>query len=127
MTLMVAACENRHSCHMPGLEELGWLQFERLCELVLEADAGVDPTRWEGSADVSRQLASIAAPTLIIWGDQETIVSRADQETLANGIPGARLVIYNGHGHAPHWEDPARIAADLAQFVEPAAVRAHAH
>ena len=36
---------------MPGLEELGWLQFERLCELVLEADAGVDPTRWEGSAD----------------------------------------------------------------------------
>ncbi len=43
---------------MPGLEELGWLQFERLCELVLEADAGVDPTRWEGSADVSRQLVS---------------------------------------------------------------------
>jgi hypothetical protein len=41
---------------MPGLEELGWLQFERLCELVLEAEAGVDPTRWEGSADVSRQL-----------------------------------------------------------------------
>jgi hypothetical protein len=43
---------------MPGLEELGWLQFERLCELVLEADAGVDPTRWEGSADYSRQLIS---------------------------------------------------------------------
>jgi hypothetical protein len=41
---------------MPGLEELGWLQFERLCELVLEADAGVDPTRWEGSADDARQL-----------------------------------------------------------------------
>ena len=41
---------------MPGLEELGWLQFERLCELVLEADAGVDPTRWEGSADQSREV-----------------------------------------------------------------------
>ena len=41
---------------MPGLDALGWLQFERLCELVLEADAGVDPTRWEGSADPSRQL-----------------------------------------------------------------------
>ena len=41
---------------MPGLEELGWLQFERLCELVLEADAGVDPTRWEGSADRSREV-----------------------------------------------------------------------
>ena len=43
---------------MPGLEELGWLQFERLCELVLEADAGVDPTRWEGSADHERRLVS---------------------------------------------------------------------
>jgi conflict system STAND superfamily ATPase len=41
---------------MPGLEELGWLQFERLCELVLEADAGVDPTRWEGSADTTRHV-----------------------------------------------------------------------
>jgi hypothetical protein len=41
---------------MPGLQELGWLQFERLCELVLEADAGVDPTRWEGSADNRREV-----------------------------------------------------------------------
>jgi hypothetical protein len=41
---------------MPGLEELGWLQFERLCELVLEADAGVDPTLWEGSADRCREV-----------------------------------------------------------------------
>ena len=33
----------RHTSCMPALDELGWLQFERLCELVLEADAGVDP------------------------------------------------------------------------------------
>jgi len=44
---------------MPALDELGWLQFERLCELVLEADAGIDPTRWEGSADSVRQFASM--------------------------------------------------------------------
>jgi hypothetical protein len=40
---------------MPALDELGWLQFERLCELVLEADAGVDPAVWEGSADGQRR------------------------------------------------------------------------
>jgi len=40
---------------MPVLDELGWLQFERLCELVLEADAGVDPAVWEGSADAQRR------------------------------------------------------------------------
>ncbi|HWK28210.1 MAG TPA: hypothetical protein VNS09_16715 [Solirubrobacter sp.] len=41
---------------MPGLDELGWLQFERLCELVLEAEAGVAPGRWEGSADRCRTV-----------------------------------------------------------------------
>ncbi len=46
---------------MPALEELGWLQFERLCELVLEADAGIDPTRWEGSADTVRSC---------VWEDE---------------------------------------------------------
>src|SRR5262245_376454 len=43
---------------MPVLDELGWLQFERLCELVLEAETGVDPATWEGSADSVRQLVS---------------------------------------------------------------------
>ncbi|HET6548232.1 MAG TPA: hypothetical protein VFG79_07250, partial [Solirubrobacter sp.] len=41
---------------MDALDALGWLQFERLCELVLEADAGVEPARWEGSADDERRV-----------------------------------------------------------------------
>src|SRR5579871_4068930 len=36
------------------LEELGWLQFERLCALVLEAESGVDVPRWSGHADAAR-------------------------------------------------------------------------
>ena len=31
--------------------------------------------------------------------------------------PAARVVDYAGHGHAMHWEDPARVAADVASFV----------
>jgi len=41
---------------MPVLDELGWLQFQRLCELVLEAEAGVDPALWEGAADGQRRV-----------------------------------------------------------------------
>ncbi|MDX6410393.1 MAG: hypothetical protein QOE13_3464, partial [Gaiellaceae bacterium] len=71
---------------MPALEELGWLQFERLCELVLEADAGIDPTRWEGSADHVREFVcedelklrgeTLAPPVLIrcVWRHGETVV-----------------------------------------------------
>ena len=45
-----------HFMHARVSMSSGWLQFERLCELVLEADAGVDPTRWEGSADQLREV-----------------------------------------------------------------------
>jgi hypothetical protein len=61
---------------MAALEELGWLQFERLCELVLQADAGVDPLRWEGRAYTGREfvgeepLLGLAAPVRVrcVWG-----------------------------------------------------------
>jgi hypothetical protein len=35
-------------------DELGWLQFERVCSLLLLADAGVDDGRWTGHADTER-------------------------------------------------------------------------
>jgi hypothetical protein len=71
---------------MPALEELGWLQFERLCELVLEADAGIDPTRWEGSADRVRQIVlkdelrfngrTLVPPVLVrcVWRREDEVV-----------------------------------------------------
>jgi pimeloyl-ACP methyl ester carboxylesterase len=68
--------------------------------------------------DSASELGRIGAPTLIIWGDQDTIVSRDDQEALAAAIDGSRLVVYPGAGHALYWEEPERIAADLAAFVE---------
>jgi hypothetical protein len=39
-----------------NLDALGWLQFQRLCDHVLEACAGVDRTLWAGSADEVRSV-----------------------------------------------------------------------
>ena len=64
------------------------------------------------------RLGRIAAPTLLIWGDQDAFVPESDQETLLATIAGSRLEIYRGTGHAVHWEEPARFAADLVAFVE---------
>jgi pimeloyl-ACP methyl ester carboxylesterase len=68
--------------------------------------------------DFSRELGSIQAPTLVAWGDRDTILPREEQERLAAGIPNARLLVYPGSGHAFYWEDPARVASDLTAFVE---------
>jgi len=45
------------------------------------------------------------------------MAGRSEQEVLAAGIPGARLVAYEGVGHAVHWEQPERVAGDIAAFA----------
>lgn len=70
------------------------------------------------AADIPAGLPGISAPTLVIWGELDAYPPRADQDHLAAAIPGARLFIYEGTGHAVHWEKPARFAADLTSFVE---------
>jgi non-heme chloroperoxidase len=52
------------------------------------------------------------------WGDQDAYCPRSDQETLRTAIVGLRLLVYPGAGHAFHWEEPARFAADLVVFIE---------
>ena len=64
------------------------------------------------------RLDRIAAPTLLIWGDQDAFVPESDQQTLLATIAGSRLETYSGTGHAVHWEEPARFAADLVSFGE---------
>ena len=65
------------------------------------------------------ELGNIKAPTLIIWGDRETVFpKRADQDLLLKRIPNARLKVYEGTGHCPNWEEPARFVKDLQEFVE---------
>jgi conflict system STAND superfamily ATPase len=39
-----------------ALDELGWLQFQQLCDLVLELEGGADPSGWRGEADRLRRL-----------------------------------------------------------------------
>ncbi len=62
-------------------------------------------------------LECIRAPTLILWGDRDAYAPESDQTQLLQAIPGARLEIYRGIGHSLHWEDPARVAQDIAAFV----------
>lgn len=68
--------------------------------------------------DFSGELGKIEAPTLLVWGDQDGMVPRSDQDAQTAAIAGSRLVVYEGTGHAVHWEEPERFAADLARFIE---------
>ncbi|HKQ74734.1 MAG TPA: alpha/beta hydrolase [Blastocatellia bacterium] len=68
--------------------------------------------------DYSGELSKVEAPTLVIWGDQDSFCPRGDQDALAAAIKDSRLMVYHGAGHAVHWEEPERFASDLAAFAE---------
>lgn len=68
--------------------------------------------------DVAAELGKISVPTLVISGNRDGFAAPDMLEEPARDIPGARLVVYHGAGHALHWEEPARFAADLAAFTE---------
>jgi non-heme chloroperoxidase len=67
--------------------------------------------------DTSAELSRITAPTVIVWGDQDVLCSRAEQEILLAGIPNSRLSVYRGEGHVVNWEKPEAVAAELVDLV----------
>lgn len=73
--------------------------------------------------DISEDLRKISAPTLILWGDLDSVMPAEEQEALADAIEGSRIVVYPGTGHAVHWDDPDRAAADIAVFCGQFALR----
>ena len=66
--------------------------------------------------DIAR-LPLIEAPTLLVWGDDDTVVSRDMQDHLVRLIPDSELVAYPGVGHTPRWDDPVRFTRDLVTFA----------
>ncbi len=110
----------------------------RLARLVLTATSGGIPTtpfgaidwrpdyyrtypraaRWLASAgaDLSAQIATLRAPTLLLWGDRDAISPLPVGERLAALLPDSRLHVVAGGDH------------DLAQtHVEEVAAQVRAH
>ena len=61
-------------------------------------------------------LRDITAPTLIVWGNQDQIFTRRDQEALLLEIVDSKLKEFDA-GHALHWEKPEETAAALEDFL----------
>jgi pimeloyl-ACP methyl ester carboxylesterase len=67
-------------------------------------------------------------PTLIVWGDRDPIIPIAHGIAAHEAIPGSRLEIFEGVGHYPHCEQPARFVEVLVDFLattRPAEARAN--
>ena len=70
-------------------------------------------------------LGSLRQPTLVLAGDDDPIVPLVNGRILARCIPNARLHVVRGGGHLFLLEQPARIAAVIAGFLERAGACGH--
>ena len=66
--------------------------------------------------DLCRLMPAIKAPTLLIWGENDTATPLSDAKTMEKLIPDAGLVVYPGASHYSFLEHPAQTAAVLKSF-----------
>lgn len=57
-------------------------------------------------------------PTLIVWGEQDSVIPVAHAYAAYRAMPGSRLEIFEDAGHFLHVEEPDRFARSLCEFVD---------
>lgn len=70
-----------------------------------------------GRIDSRPHLAAITVPTLVLVGDQDPLTPPKLSQEIAQGIPGARLVIIPDCGHAATMEQPEAVSAALVDWL----------
>jgi pimeloyl-ACP methyl ester carboxylesterase len=86
------------------------------------ASLAVNRGVWRGfiepGHDLRPRAASIEAPTLLLFGAHDPVISaRTDGRLAASLIPGAKLVVLPA-GHAPFAEAPGEFLAEVRPFLE---------
>lgn len=67
--------------------------------------------------DLRAGLGQIEVPTLVIHGDQDRITPPGAGRHIAESIPGARLRMLPGIGHAPFLSDPSGVSQWMKEFL----------
>ena len=64
------------------------------------------------------EIAAVATPTLILWGEEDRLIPVEAGQWLAKTLPNNRLVVYPGIGHLPQEEAVAATLGDLLPWLD---------
>ncbi|MBY0510464.1 MAG: alpha/beta hydrolase [Rhodospirillaceae bacterium] len=93
-----------------------WLRLARV-QGSTDALLAMDETARE-SKDSPLQVARIAAPSLVIWGGNDTTIPVADGDRLARELKTTLSVIADA-GPAPYADQPDKVARRVLEFLQP--------
>jgi pimeloyl-ACP methyl ester carboxylesterase len=77
----------------------------------------IDPGGQTVSA-MDRLYLATAMPTLIVWGDRDTIIPVSHAHAAHEAMPGSQLIIIEGVGHFPQVEAPEQFVDALVDFID---------
>jgi pimeloyl-ACP methyl ester carboxylesterase len=77
----------------------------------------IEPSGQRVSAQDRLALAALL-PTLIVWGERDSIIPVGHGAAAHEAMPGSRFEVFPGAGHMPHDADPERFAALLTEFCD---------
>jgi 4,5:9,10-diseco-3-hydroxy-5,9,17-trioxoandrosta-1(10),2-diene-4-oate hydrolase len=83
----------------------------------LRSLANLRGIRDEVLAPILDNLAKITAPTLVVWGEQDSLMPVDHARVAQAGIPGAKLHIFDRCGHMPQMEHPEEFNALVREFL----------
>ena len=90
-------------------------EVRRYKSLTLAARVGWEPPYLHNRKLISR-LHRISCPTLLIWGEQDRLIPRANGKIYAQHIPGANFISIAGCGHSVILEKPDECLEALRTF-----------
>jgi pimeloyl-ACP methyl ester carboxylesterase len=79
--------------------------------------AVIEPGGQRVSAQNRLHLAA-TLPTLIVWGERDSIIPIRHGAAAHAAMPGSHFVSFERSGHMPHDDDPYRFAHLLTEFCE---------
>jgi 3-oxoadipate enol-lactonase len=95
--------------------------FELVKRIAAELPASLDILMLQVQAvaghDTSERLGDIEAPALVIHGTEDRMLPVSNAHAIAARIPGSRLEILEGIGHAFWWERPEQSAQLLREHA----------
>lgn len=75
------------------------------------AKASREPEVWQ-------QVNTLTLPTLLLWGEQDTVIPVSHARAFAKEITDSQLKIYPNAGHLPQEEIPKQVASDIRTWLE---------
>ncbi len=97
--------------------------FEKVIDQTFTAGHGIwlgtplNLTKEAETGELAAQMDKLVHETLILWGQQDTIIQQKDMRAMAEALPNARLVEVPGVGHSMNIEAPQMFAGFVSGFL----------